>query len=198
MKQITALFWFCRKCCNRPLLPIKGAKKLPNLKSHIYQDPRKIQVDKMTVSSVPHSSLLQQVWTIFYIGGKKPNLKAAIWLNSVFLSPLFCRPVWISMTVVLVWHSAPRPLCTTPPPSSWSTTTMPSTPTGLSVSRSAHVSAALPALLAAFFCRDGELELHFRSVKDSGRMRAECREQSLQSLHMCLQPVIIITQSGDN
>uniref|UniRef100_A0A8C3UHZ7 Receptor protein-tyrosine kinase n=1 Tax=Catharus ustulatus TaxID=91951 RepID=A0A8C3UHZ7_CATUS len=34
------------------------------------------------------------------------------------------------------------------------------------------------------FCRDGELELHFRSLKDSGRMRAECREQSLQSLHM--------------
>lgn len=88
MKQIAALFWFCRKCCNRPLLPIKGAKKLPNLKSHIYQDPRKIQVDKMTVSSVPHSSLLQQVWTIFYIGGKKPNLKAAIWLNSVFFVTL--------------------------------------------------------------------------------------------------------------
>lgn len=108
MKQITALFWFCRKCCNRPLLPIKGAKKLPNLKSHIYQDPRKIQVDKMTVSSVPHSSLLQQVWTIFYIGGKKPNLKAAIWLNSVF----FCHPCFAGL-YEFQWQWC---LCDTVPP----------------------------------------------------------------------------------
>lgn len=64
-----------------------------------------------------------------------------------------------------VSHSAPRHSCTILLPSNWNIITMPSTRTGLSASRSAHVSAAL----ALFSCGHGKFWIAFQEPCETAR-----------------------------
>lgn len=172
MKQITVLLCFCGKCCSSQLcFKLKGLSE-PSFVSLVLakilaRNLSSQNEGQKTIYRIPHCCSKSEASRLCFELKKtnqpnqtnKTQTKAAIWLNLMVSSPLFCRPVWISMTVVHVSRSAPRLLYTILPPSNWSTITMPSTPMGLFASKSAHVSAVLPA----FSCSDGESELHFRS-----------------------------------